>query len=761
MTIPKTLMRTSRIFKMLILGCLGFITTGSVYAFHIIGGEITYECMGAPSDNVRDYSFTMKVYRDCSGQGAQFDEQAEIGVYKVENGVYSFVRVLFAAHEPITRVEPPDNPCLIVPDNVCVQQAVYRFNLNELEVIDGSYIIFWRRCCRNQTINNIFSPQDEGATYTVEITALAQQECNTSPTFNSFPPTVICVNEPVTFDHSASDAEGDQLVYEFCAPLQGGGPSGGNGGGDDRSCNGIRPDPLTCPPPFSSVNFIGPNYTAVNPLGGDPKVSINANTGLITGTPEIQGQFVVGVCVKEYRNGVLLSVLRRDFQFNVSICEAAVNAEIFSDTLLGQSNFVINSCGQNTVDFINLSERQDKIVSYEWKFDLGGSIETITTRDATVTFPGLGTYTGKLVINKGLSCSDSADINVNIFPSIEADFSFEYDTCVAGPVVFTDLSTTGSGQMTDWQWDFDDGNSSTRSDPQHLYRIPGNHEVTLRVTDINQCVDMRTRTLPYFPVPPVLIIEPSTFMGCAPSDITFTNLSVPIDSTYDIVWDFGDGGQGFEISPTYTYTDPGLYSVRIDVTSPIGCTTSAEFPNWIEIRPSPGAGFTYTPSKPSNFEPEVSFVDQSVDAVGWQWSFSDGNIAFVRNPTHTFRDTGIKEVQQVVFHQNGCTDTAFAMIDVEPQVRYFLPNAFTPNEDSKNDAYKGVGVLEGIEDFKMSIWSRWGEKVFETDDPTEGWNGRMQNTGEDLPLGVYVCIVRFTGPRNNNFEFQEFATLIR
>ncbi|MDX1479792.1 MAG: PKD domain-containing protein, partial [Saprospiraceae bacterium] len=721
-------------------------------------------CEGPGINDSRNYTFIMKVYRDCAGDGAQFDQPAEIGVYRRIGGAYSFVQVVFVNPQSIVNVPPPDNPCLIVPENVCVQEAVYQFQINNLPVIDGSYFFFWRRCCRNSTINNIVNPRNTGATYSVEITALAQQVCNDSPRFNDFPPTVICVNEPLDFDHGASDLEGDQLVYEFCAPLHGGGPAGGQGpmSGDDRACNGIRPDPANCPPPFIPVTFIGPNFSVVNPLAGDPKVTINANTGRITGTPNLLGQFVVGVCVKEYRNGVLLSVLQRDFQFNVSVCEVAVTADILADTALGDQSYVINSCGNNTVDFINLSERESSIISYRWEFDLGGGqVETITSRDATVTFPGIGAYAGTMIVNEGLTCSDTANIFVNVYPEISSDFVFEYDTCFGAPVEFTDLSYTGSGQMVSWAWDFGEGSTSSATNPDHLYPIPGNHDVTLVVTDINNCVAEQTKTIPYFPVPPFLIIEPSTFNGCAPAEIFFNNLSVPIDSTYNIVWDFGDGNQGFDISPTHRYENEGLYTIRIEITSPIGCFTSAVFPDWIRVRPSPLAGFDYSPAQPSNFNPTVSFFDQSIDAVAWQWRFSDEAAAFVQNPTHTFQDTGFKLVEQVVFHPNGCTDTAWARIDIAPQVRYYLPNAFTPNNDSKNDGYRGTGVLEGVQDFELTIWSRWGELVFETNDPAAAWNGRFRNTGEELPPGVYLAQVTFVGPRNIPFRLREFATLIR
>ena len=192
----------------------------SASAFHIIGGEITYRCTDSTFTD-RTYSFNMTLYRDCAGQGAQFDNPGEIGVYSHINGVYTFIRAINVNHNTVQSVPPPNDPCLIIPSNVCVQRASYLFNLT-LPVIPGSYLIFYRRCCRNETINNIYDPRNTGATYSVEITALAQQLCNKSPTFRSFPPTVICVNQPLTFDHSATDPEGDQLIYEFCSPLEGG-----------------------------------------------------------------------------------------------------------------------------------------------------------------------------------------------------------------------------------------------------------------------------------------------------------------------------------------------------------------------------------------------------------------------------------------------------------------------------------------------------------------------------------------------------------
>ena len=98
---------------------------------------------------------------------------------------------------------------------------------------------------------------------------------------------------------------------------------------------------------------------------------------------------------------------------------------------------------------------------------------------------------------------------------------------------------------------------------------------------------------------------------------------------------------------------------------------------------------------------------------------------------------------------------------MKPEVRYFLPNAFTPNSDSTNDTYKGVGIMEGATNFRMTIWNRWGELIFESSDPENGWNGRKFNTGKESPSGVYIVMVTFSGPRGEDFELKGFATLLR
>lgn len=760
-------MKSLRLF--LALSVFILFGQNELFAAHIIGGEITYECLGNDK-----YRFTMKIYRDCLGGGAEFDSagggalEGSVSVYRGTGANATLVQTVYLQPPVITDIQPNiSNPCLILPNNICVEEGIYVFDLT-LPNSPESYHIAYQRCCRNNTIANIVDPGSAGATYYIRLSPTAQEVCNSSPVFNEFPPIVICAGSEINFDHSATDADGDVLEYSLCTPYLG----GGNNQQQPFAANGVAPDP-DLPPPYTPVLFSSP-FSFTNPLGGMPpnSLSIDPNTGLLTGIPQIQGQFVVGVCVRELRNGVVLSTVRRDFQFNVTQCEPTVVADIAEDSLIFQGEdqiFYIKACGSFGVDIQNTSYQQANVSNYYWEFDVGGG-NTLrldgpgsVNWNPTLNFPDIGQYTGNLVLNPGLICNDTAKIIVDVFPAIYSDFEFDYDTCIANPVRFTDLSHSDAGPntITNWNWNFGDGNTSTEQNPIHLYKIPGSLPVALTVTDINRCEETTVKVVDYFPVPKILVIAPSEFIGCQPASIWFENLSFPIDESYDILWDFGDGKTGTGVSPTHLYEDLGVFTVSVDITSPIGCTTDTTWNDLITILPSPRADFSFTPTQPSNIQPTVTFLDESDDAAKWKWDFSGQDFSFDQHPVYTFPDTGSQVITLIVTHASGCKDTTVQFLDVIPEVRYYLPNAFTPNGDGVNDLFLGNGLLEGASNFRLSIWNRYGEKLFETNDPDAGWNGRKDNVGKPSTQGVYVVVVNYVGPRGEQIEIRGFATLIR
>jgi gliding motility-associated-like protein len=766
--------------KRLIILLLIVVTAYNADAAHIVGGEAYYTFVRFNSDTTEvTYNIEFVMYRDTESNGAMFDSPAVFGIYEQQSdGTWDFIDALTDQNPgQVIPVIPVDDPCVDEPDNVGVEKTNYTFQYT-FDIIDRSYLIAYQRCCRNNTINNIRDPGETGAVFDIEISAAAQIAGNSSPKFQNFPPIFICQGLDLVFDHSAVDIdpEGDVLRYTFCAPFESGGTVDANNGGNQGCCQCVRPNPSLCRPGYGNVVFTPP-FTAQRPLAGNPVVSINPLTGLITGRPETLGQFVVGVCVEEFRNGILLSTVRRDFQFNVVVCTPTVIAEFayeIIDTGGGSSAddckaFSINSCGENTISIINDSRQEANIFAYHWTFfnpdgsvlnDVQGGPEL---RDIDVTFPDIGQYQGLMILNEGTACSDSACFFINIYPSIDADFSFDYDTCVAGPINFTDLSVTGAaGGIVDWSWSFENSEFADDQNPLFRFATPGILPIRLTVEDDNECTDVAIIDVDYRPAPDVIIVEPSSFVGCTPAEIFFNNLSTPIDSTYDIVWDLGDGTISTDISPTHIYEEPGTYSVSLSITSPIGCETTKPFPSWIRILEGPTADFAFSPDEPNNFNSLVQFTDLSTLADKWQWNFGTVGSSQLSDPNFDFPDTGLYDVKLTVFHPiTRCPDTISKIIDIRPQVKLFMPNAFTPNNDATNDTFLGNGFYDGLLDFSMTVWNRWGERVYETTDPRSGWNGQKNNNGAQSPQGVYVYKVTYATPRGEREIIDGHVTLLR
>ncbi|MBL7814596.1 MAG: gliding motility-associated C-terminal domain-containing protein [Saprospiraceae bacterium] len=735
---------------------LSFLSPSVLRASHIVGGVITYTFIKRDTVNPKliTYHFTLKVYRDIFGSnGTQLDARANIAILlQNANGAYALYR---SKQIPISSTKTLDinkPPCSEVPANIGVEEGIYEWD-EQLVESSTSYAVTYQRCCRNNTIANIYNPGTTGATYTVEITAESQRTNNNSPVFNNFPPSVICANESLNYDHSATDTEGDQLVYSFCGAFIGG--SSGGTPGPTPAGNNIGK------PPYSFVNYRLPNYSINAPIGGSPIVKINSNTGIITGTPNVLGQFVVTVCVEEYRNGVLIGKIFRDFQFNVVSCRRTVVTAITSDSTAGKE-FYVSGCENVTLTIDNQSYDRANISSFYWEFDMRGNKVRFNDWSPTVVFSDTGVYKGVLRLNPNANCSDSAFVTVKVGGKLFPTFNVKYDTCVAGAVAFTgDVRT--SIPLKSMFWDYGDGFRDTNSlVTSHFFKTPGTKNVLFAVKDRVGCIGDTTISFNWQPAPPILIVEPNTFAGCAPATVSFVNRSTPIDTTYKIIWDFGDGTFGSAISPKHIYTYPDTFSIKLMITSPIGCYKEAIFRSWIKVKSVPKADFDWSPKVINNLNPSVSFRDSSsADVIGWRWYFSEKAYSSQKNPPFTYRDTGIQTVKLYVTNQNGCVDSIFKTLYIEPEMTFHFPNAFSPNYDSVNDVFKGTGFLYGMKSYRMLVWNRWGEKIFESTNPNEGWNGQKNNVGIQVPEGIYLFEVEYVTPKNKRVLKRDFLTLYR
>ncbi|MFN9495153.1 MAG: hypothetical protein ACK570_03180, partial [Bacteroidota bacterium] len=189
------------------------ISTIAVQAYHIIGGEIYYEYIGG-----NQYRVTLKLYRDCSAaNGAPFDEFAKMGAFDINGNLVHQFSLPFPGSSPVDY--SLNNPCAGFPPNLCIEVAVYSSIITFPNIPPGGLQFSYQRCCRNSTIVNINEPDNVGSTYTARIPGNGVN--NNSAFFNFLPPIVVCANVPLVVNSSATDPDGDSLVYSLCNPFTG------------------------------------------------------------------------------------------------------------------------------------------------------------------------------------------------------------------------------------------------------------------------------------------------------------------------------------------------------------------------------------------------------------------------------------------------------------------------------------------------------------------------------------------------------------
>ena len=608
------------------------------YATHIVGGEMTYTCLGNDQ-----YEIELIIFRDCinGNPAAFFDDPARIGIY---NSFGTLIDSLFIPFDPMlndTLEEILSDPCLAVINPVCVHTTTYTATKN-LPQIPGGYQLIYQRCCRNFSIANIVDPLDTGATFGVSISETALDECNSSAVFNQRPPIYICVNQPISFDQSATDIDGDSIVYRLCTPFDGATPA--------------TPQPL----PFEQtipqeVVWVNPPYSLDNVLGGTP-LAIDINTGLLTGTPNTIGQFVVGICLEEYRNGVLISTTRRDFQYNVGLC-GQPNAAFFSPEII---------CEGLTVTFNNESLGAN---SYKWYFNDPANPDSCSTEiSPTYTFSDTGTYDVVLIANPGLMCTDTTNSVINLqLPSLFADFDFAYANCTDSLTInVSDLSYDTIVDVESWSWvlaDLDNNLLATSNEQNPTFVVTTSSTVilTLIITATNGCTQEFSQTFPAN-----VFTEdsfPDEVSVCFGSEVPLNPNPLP-GVTY--MWSPPDGlDNPASPTPIASPTETTTYVVFIDNQG------QCELYDTVTVVLDTIAA-AFTAEVPCDFE--VIFTNGSFNADNYTWAFNDpfnpSASSDIENPNYIYSDTGTYTVMLVVDNGAFCIDTAFQEFYIDPPVLF-------------------------------------------------------------------------------------------
>ncbi len=609
---------------------LFFLVTFRSSATHIVGGELNYTDLGGGTYRVR-----LIVYRDCFNGQAAFDDPASIGVFDSNNNLVQnlLVNLTTQAHIP----NLINSPCLQPPSNICYEYAEYITTVF-LPPTQGGYQLAYQRCCRNGTIGNLFNVGNTGATYYATIPDPAVVAVNSNPRFTNLPPTFICLNAPLHFDHSAIDHDGDSLVYSLCTPHNG------------ATNFSPRPQPPG-PPPYGTVIF-QPPYSFSDPLGGVPML-IDAHSGMLTATPNHLGQFVYGVRVQEFRNGVLIGETIRDYQVNVVPCPNITVASIFSPTIV---------CGSLEAHFVNNSFNAN---FFEWNFgDPTSFNDTSTIRNPIWTYPDTGIYHATLIAHSPINplCTDTAIGEIRVYPDFFTRFAVTNQHC-SNEFDFHDQSFGINGTANYWHWNFGDGHFSPNPDENHQYANPGTYNVVFISSTDSGCTDTSQIAVHVLAIPRASFI--SSVDTCHLS-VTLTNQST-LASHY--TWSFGDGNFSPAPNEIHSYGRAGTFTVILTAISDSSCFDTSQVT--IDLPPLPVASFN---PQHALCDSVVTFSNSSLNAIHYFWDYGDGNSSDSVNTIYRYPGPGTYNVQ-LISSSVHCSDRSIqpVIINAVPFAEFYHP----------------------------------------------------------------------------------------
>jgi gliding motility-associated-like protein len=362
--------------------------------------------------------------------------------------------------------------------------------------------------------------------------------------------------------------------------------------------------------------------------------------------------------------------------YQVTITDAGGCTATFANNVnlqpLPVVNFTANSaCIGSTTNFNNFTTiGSGNIVNWQWNF---GDGQFSTGQQPSVNYLLPGTYPVTLVATSGFGCVDSSTASVQITPVPSAAFTAA-DVCLGSPSAFVDGSVVSSGNITNWSWNFGDGNTSQQQNPQHLFSAEGVYNVSLIVSTNDGCIDTTVQSVTIDPMPLADFAAPEV---CEGDSTRFYNNSLLTNGNIsDINWDFGDGVTSSLSDPVHYYSNPGTYTVTLTIGSDQNCEHTAS--RQVNVNPKPVANFT---TNSTCFNTPSVFTDLSTtpsgSVNGWYWEFGDGSFAAVQQPSHQYASSGNYTITLIAMTDKGCSDTASTQTTVNalPQSGFTVTNA--------------------------------------------------------------------------------------
>jgi len=426
-----------------------------------------------------------------------------------------------------------------------------------------------------------------------------------------------------------------------------------------------------------------------------------------------------------------------DTTFNITqptALQASVNNP---DTIcIGQSASLIATVNGGTSGY-----------SYTWN-------NAATTNSISVT-PGVSSNYSVVVSDANGCTITVSNIPVLVFPALALQLTISEDSiCEGESTTLAAYAAGGNGGPYTYNW-----NTTVNTTSGFVSSPDSTFTYSVSISDGCTVLEPSAQQLVIVHPLPIVSFVPLDQKGCNPVTVNFNSTSITTNGA-NYYWDFGDGNDGSGKNTTHTYMEDGTFDVSLTVVDMFGCQNQLIQNNIITVWPLPTAFYTSEPQQVTILHPNVQFLNASEGAVSSHWNFGDGTSNSIDwSPEHIYGDTGRYVVELIVISNEGCVDTFYNEIIVKGETTFYIPNAFSPNNDGYNEYFTGYGI--GITHADFSIFDRWGKLIFQSNSLANGWDGRDQNSGDECAQDVYIYSFKVYNGSPFPIEYTGRVSLVR